>query len=77
MENKAQNQFWQLWMVLSLFSAILFPLTGIVAAVKMNGAKCGDYSSAKRWTILTYILFAVSYIVILVVMTARFVQLLS
>lgn len=77
MENKAQNQFWQLWMFLSLFSAILFPLTGIVAAVKMSGAKCGDYTSAKRWTILTYTLFAVSYIVILVVMTARFVQLLS
>ena len=77
MESKAQNQFWQLWMVLSLFSAILFPFTGIVAAVKMNRAKFSDYSDAKRWTILSFVLFVVSYLVVLVLMTSRFVQLLS
>lgn len=77
MENKPQNQFWQLWMMLSLFSAVLFPFTGIVAAVKMNKAKYSDYSAAKRWTILTYVLFAVSYLAILAVMSYRFVQMMS
>lgn len=64
-------------MILSLVSAFLFPFTGIVAAVKMNGAKYTDYSVAKRWTIATYILFAVSYCVLLVLMSLRFVQMLQ
>ena len=77
MENKQNTQFWQLWMVLSLFSAILFPFTGIIAAVKMKGAKYSDYTVAKRWTIATYILFVVSYLVLLISMTSRFVHMLQ
>ena len=77
MENNQNTQFWQLWMVLSLFSAILFPFTGIIAAVKMNAAKYADYTVAKRWTIVTYVLFAVSYLILLVFMTHHFVQMLQ
>lgn len=77
MDNKPNTQFWQLWMVLSLFSAILFPFTGIVAAVKMNAAKYADYTVAKRWTIVTYILFATTYCILLVIMSIRFVHMLQ
>ena len=64
-------------MVLSLFSAILFPFTGIIAAVKMNGAKNADYTIAKRWTIMTYILFTATYCILLVIMSIRFVHMLQ
>lgn len=77
MENKQNTQFWQLWMVLSLFSAFLFPFTGIIAAIKMIGAKNADYTIAKRWTIMTYILFAAAYCILLVIMSIRFVHLLQ
>lgn len=64
-------------MVLPLFSALLFPFTDIVAAIKMNGGKFSDYSVAKRWTTLAFVLFDGGYLVILVLMTSRFVQMLS
>lgn len=77
MENKQQCQFWQLWMILALLSCILFPFTGVVAAIKMNRAKYGDYTVAKRWTIVSYILFAFSYLVVLAIMSIHFIQMLS
>lgn len=85
MENKFEMYpFWQLWMMLSLFSALLFPFSGIIAAVKMNnvrkapeGTAASQFAAAKRWTILTYVLFAVCYVVILIALSIHFIHLLS
>ena len=77
MENKTTDQVWELWMIISLFSVILFPVTGVIAAVKMNKARYSDYSTAKQWTIATYVLFAVTYLVLLTLMSIHFINLIS
>ena len=64
-------------MVLSLFSLLLFPVTGIVAVIKMSRAQSSDYSSAKKWTITSYALFAILYVAVLIIVSIHFVKLLS